>query len=236
MSKVNLLMKKIYLSDESYHLDNEDDTRRQDNITLDSKAYIFVFSGKRRCRITTGIKTTIIVLIGAVIILSTVASIAPRVEAHGVQAQLQSRFVRIQDETFSAQTLNTGDSITVSGTLQSLVNRPLRGWLSLFSESTNAGNRWEFISRDPPENIMDIPAQGTVPYSITAKALEPGIYHVHTQLNLEHIGPGLGPGQTVQVTGSPIFKPVPWGNVAYQVILIGAGLGITFATRPWQVI
>ena len=201
MSKVNLLMKKIYLSDESYHPDDEDDTRRQDNSTLDSKAYIFVFSGKRRCRVTAGIKTTIIVLIGAVIILSTVASIAPRVEAHGVQAQLQSRFVRIQDETFSAQTLNTGDSITVSGTLQSLVNRPLRGWLSLFSESTNAGNRWEFISRDPPGNIMDIPAQGTVPYSITAKALEPGIYHVHTQLNLEHIGPGLGPGQTVQVTG-----------------------------------
>jgi len=236
MSKVNLLMKKIYPSDESYHPYDEDDTRRQDNSTLDSKAYIFVFSGKRRCRVTTGIKTTIIVLIGAVIILSTVASIAPRVEAHGVQAQLQSRFVRIQDETFSAQSLNTGDSITVSGTLQSLVNRPLRGWLSLFSESTNAGNRWEFISRDPPGNIMDIPAQGTVPYSITAKALEPGIYHVHTQLNLEHIGPGLGPGQTVQVTGSPIFKPVPWGNVAYQVILIGAGLGITFATRPWQVI
>jgi methane/ammonia monooxygenase subunit B len=141
-----------------------------------------------------------------------------------VQAQLQSRFVRIQDETFSAQTVNTGDTITVSGTLQSLVNRPLRGWMSLFSESTNAGNRWEFVSRDPPGNIIDIPAQGTLPYSITAKALEPGIYHVHTQLNLEHIGPGLGP------------KPVPWGNVAYQVILIGAGLGVTFATRPWQVI
>ena len=236
MSKVNVLMQKLYPSDESYRSDDEGDTRRQGNSAPDSKAYIFVFSGKRRCRVTTGIKTTIIVLIGAVIILSTVASIAPRVEAHGVQAQLQSRFVRIQDETFSAQTLNTGDSITVSGTLQSLVNRPLRGWLSLFSESTNAGNRWEFISRDPPGNIMDIPAQGTVPYSITAKALEPGIYHVHTQLNLEHIGPGLGPGQTVQVTGSPIFKPVPWGNVAYQVILIGAGLGITFATRPWQVI
>ena len=108
--------------------------------------------------------------------------------------------------------------------------------MSLFSESTNAGNRWEFVSRDPPGNIIDIPAQGTLPYSITAKALEPGIYHVHTQLNLEHIGPGLGPGQTIQVTGSPIYKPVPWGNVAYQVILIGAGLGVTFATRPWQVI
>lgn len=193
-------------------------------------------SGKRRCRATKGIKTVLIVLIGAVIGLSTVASIAPQVEGHGVQAQLQSRFVRIQDETFSAQSLNTGDELTVSGTLQSLVNRPLRAWLSLFSESTNAGNRWEFISRDPPGNIFTIPPQETIPYTITAKALEPGIYHVHTQLNVESVGPGLGPGQTVQITGQPIFKPVPWGNVAYQVILIGAGLGITFATRPWQVI
>ena len=143
---------------------------------------------------------------------------------------------RIQDEAFSAQTLNTGDQLVVTGNLQSLVNKPLRAWLSLFSESTNAGNRWEFIARDPPGNIFDIPPQGTIPYSITAKALEPGVYHVHTQLNVEHVGPGLGPGQTIQVSGPAILKPVPWGNVAYQVILIGAGLGVTFATRPWQVI
>src|SRR5262245_15964988 len=177
-----------------------------------------------RCRVTKGTRTVIIILIGAVIGLSTIATIAPQVEGHGVQAQLQSRFVRIQDETFSAQTLNTGDTLTVSGTLQSLVNRPLRAWLSLFSESTNADNRWEFQTRDPPGNIFEIPTQSTVPYSIAAKALKPGIYHVHTQLNVEHFGPGLGPGQTVQVTGQPIFKAVPWGNVAYQVILIGAGL------------
>ena len=172
----------------------------------------------------------------AVMVLSTAFAFLPVAEGHGVQAQLQSRFVKISDESFSAQTVHTGDTITVKGTLQSLVNRPLRAWLSLFSESTNAGNRWEFIARDPPGNIFDIPPQGTIPYSLIAKALEPGIYHVHTQLNIEHIGPGLGPGQTVQVTGEPIYKPVPWGNVVYQCILIGAGLAITFATRPWQVI
>src|SRR6476469_10972763 len=175
------------------------------------------------------------IMAGTASVLALIALI-PDAQGHGVQAQLQSRLARINSEAFSAQSVHTGDTIVVTGELQSLVNRPLRGWLSLFSESTNAGNRWEFISRDPPGNIMDIPAQGTVPYSITAKALEPGIYHVHTQLNLEHIGPGLGPGQTVQVTGSPIFKPVPWGNVVYQCIVIGAGLGVTFATRPWQVI
>jgi methane/ammonia monooxygenase subunit B len=182
--------------------------------------------------------TTLIVtaVVASVMALYTAMAFIPVVEGHGVQAQLQSRFVRIQDETFSAQTLKTGDEITVSGTLQSLVNRPLRAWISLFSESTNAGNRWEFIARDPPGNVFEIPPQGTVPYELRAKALEPGVYHVHTQLNIAGVGPGLGPGQTVQVTGEAILKPVPWGNVAYQVILIGAGLGVTFATRPWQVI
>ena len=180
--------------------------------------------------------TLIVTALASVMVLSAVLALIPVVEGHGVQAQLQSRFVRIQDEAFSAQTLQTGDEITVSGTLQSLVNRPLRAWISLFSESTNAGNRWEFISRDPPGNVFEIPPQATVPYELRAKALEPGVYHVHTQLNIAGVGPGLGPGQTVQVTGEAILKPVPWGNVAYQVILIGAGLGVTFATRPWQVI
>jgi methane/ammonia monooxygenase subunit B len=184
------------------------------------------------------IKSALAVTIAIVIVMSTAVTLIPieDAEGHGVQAQLQSRFVRIQDEAFSAQTLQTGEELTVTGTLQSLVNRPLRAWISLFSESTNAGNRWEFTSRDPPGNVFEIQPQQTIPYTVTAKALEPGVYHVHTQLNVATVGPGLGPGQTVQVTGEAILKPVPWENVWYQVILIGAGLGVTFATRPWQVI
>jgi methane/ammonia monooxygenase subunit B len=185
---------------------------------------------------TSNIKIAIVALFAIVMSTSTLVAIAQTAEGHGVQAQLQSRFVRIQDEAFSAQTLNTGDELTVTGTLQSLVNKPLRAWISLFSESSNAGNRWEFLSRDPPGNIFDIAPQATIPYTLTARALEPGVYHVHTQLNIESVGPGLGPGQTIQVSGPYILKAVPWGNVAYQVILIGAGMGITFATRPWQVI
>src|SRR5215510_556253 len=181
-------------------------------------------------------KAIVLTGLAAVVVMSSAFAFMPSVEGHGVQAQLQSRFVRIQDETFSAQTLNTGDELTVSGTLQSLVNRPLRAWISLFSESTNAGNRWEFVARDPPGNVFEIPPQASIPYQVSAKALEPGVYHVHTQLNVASVGPGLGPGQTVQVTGPAILKPIPYGNVVYQCILIGAGLGVTFATRPWQVI
>jgi methane/ammonia monooxygenase subunit B len=181
-------------------------------------------------------KTLVVTALATVMVLSAFAVVFQSAEGHGVQAQLQSRFVRIDNEQFSDQTLNTGETLTVTGELKSLVNRPLRAWLSLFSESANAGNRWEFLTRDPPGNIFDIAPGATVAYSITVRALEPATYHVHTQLNIEHVGPGLGRGATVVVTGSPILKPIPYSNIVYQCVIIGAGLGVTFATKPWQVI
>jgi methane/ammonia monooxygenase subunit B len=84
--------------------------------------------------------------------------------------------------------------------------------------------------------VFDIPANGEVNYALRVKALEPGIYHLHTQLNVANIGPGLGPGQTVVVEGEPIVKPVSSANVVYQSILIAVGLGVSLATKPWQVI
>jgi methane/ammonia monooxygenase subunit B len=181
-------------------------------------------------------KTLVAIALATIIAVSVISYIIPSASAHGVQAQLQSRFVRIDNEQFSDQTLTTGEDLTVTGELTSLVNRPLRAWLSLFSESANAGNRWEFLARDPPGNIFDIPPGATIPYSITVRALEPGTYHVHTQLNVESVGPGLGRGATVSVTGEAILKPIPYSNIIYQCIIIGIGLGVTFATRPWQVI
>ena len=71
---------------------------------------------------------------------------------------------------------------------------------------------------------------------MTAKALEPGVYHVHTQLNVDKVGPGLGPGQTVVVEGDIIVKPIGWGMILYQIIMIDASYVVTFATRPWKVI
>ncbi|MEK6877121.1 MAG: methane monooxygenase/ammonia monooxygenase subunit B [Thermoproteota archaeon] len=185
-------------------------------------------------------KKLIVAALGVIVALGAVGpsigQMLQQAEAHGVQAQLQSRFVRIEDETISRQSLNTGETLTVKGTLISLVQRDIRGWISIFSESTNAGNRWEFMSRDPPGNVIDIPGNGVTDYTLVVKALEPGVYHMHTQLNLASIGPGLGPGQTVVVEGEKILKPIPYANIAYQSILIGVAYVVTFATRPWQVI
>ena len=181
-------------------------------------------------------QTIAVTIVAALTVLSTGFASIPMAHAHGVQAQLQSRFVRILDESFSAQTLHTGDTLTVTGTLQSLVNTPLRAWLSLFSDSVNAGNRWEFLARDPPGTSLQFNHNKRYHIQSLCERWSQQYIMCTLELNIEHIGPGLGPGQTVQVTGPAILKPVPWGNVAYQVVLIGAGLGVTFATRPWQVI
>ena len=186
-------------------------------------------------------KKLIVVGLSVVLALGTmgfnwVESILPTAEAHGVQAQLQSRFVRIEDESFNRQSLNTGEQLCLSGKFVSLIERDLRAWNSIFSESTNAGNRWEIQSRDPPGNVFDLDGNSVVPYQICAMALEPGVYHVHTQLNVATVGPGLGPGQTVVVDGDFIIKEIPYTNIAYQSIIIGVAYVVTFATRPWQVI
>ena len=181
-------------------------------------------------------KAVLMTSLAAVVVLSAATVVIQNAWGHGVQAQLQSRFVEIKDESFSTQNLNTGDTLEISGKLVSKVNRDLRAWVSIFSESTNAGNRWEFMARDPPGNVFDIPPNGEVPYKLTVKALEPGTYHVHTQLNVASVGPGLGPGLTIFVSGNPIIKPISVGNVVYQTVLIAIGLGISFATKPWQVI
>ena len=185
-------------------------------------------------------KKLLVFALGAVFVLGTLAPqllvMVQTAEAHGVQAQLQSRFIKIEDETFNRQSLATGETLTMSGKLVSLVERDQRGWVSLFSESTNSGNRWEIMARDPPGVVFQIPGNSITPYKVTAKALEPGVYHVHTQLNVDKVGPGLGPGQTVVVEGDIIVKPIGWGMIWYQSIMIAAAYVVTFATRPWQVI
>jgi len=185
-------------------------------------------------------KTSLVIVVGVMfafgMIAPQVTSLIQTAEAHGVQAQLQSRFIQINDETISRQSLSTGEILVLSGKLVSLVERDNRGWISLFSESTNSGNRWEIMARDPPGVVFEIQGNSVTSYSVTAKALEPGVYHVHTQLNVANVGPGLGPGTTVVVECEIIVKPIGWGMIAYKSIMIGAAYVVTFATRPWKVI
>src|SRR2546425_12361274 len=96
-------------------------------------------------------KKFIVAAIGVIVALGAIgpslAQMFQQAEAHGVQAQLQSRFVRIDDETWSKTSVKTGDTLSVSGKFVSLVNRDLRGWYTVYGDSPNAGNRWEIVAR-----------------------------------------------------------------------------------------
>ena len=57
-------------------------------------------------------KKLIVIGLGVVLAMGTlgfnwIESVLPTAEAHGVQAQLQSRFIRIEDESFNRQSLTT---------------------------------------------------------------------------------------------------------------------------------
>ncbi len=61
-------------------------------------------------------KKLIVIGLGMILALGTmgfnwVDSILPSAEAHGVQAQLQSRFIRIKDEKLTRQSMQTGEKI-----------------------------------------------------------------------------------------------------------------------------
>ena len=136
-------------------------------------------------------KKFIVAAIGVIVALGAVgpsfAQMFQHAEAHGVQAQLQSRFVRIDDETWSKQSVQTGDTLTDSGKFTSLVNRDLRGWYTVYGDSPNAGNRWEIVARDPPGNVITIPANGVVPYKLTIRGSRASsISHAYTAQHRKH--------------------------------------------------
>lgn len=159
----------------------------------------------------------------------------PSIDAHDV-LYAATTFTRIEDETFDKYHMQTGENLTIQGRITSNVEKDIRGWMSIFSESSNANNRWEIMARDPPETVFDVMGGSSVDYSITVKALTPGTYHIHSQFSIDKIGPYLGPGQTIVVQGEPIITPVQFTNIAYQLtpIAIGSMIVIAIAYYFWS--
>lgn len=146
------------------------------------------------------------ILILVVLSASTSSSFLPKsAEGHGVPEQFQGQMVRVTEEQFSDITVNTGDIVTVTGILQNQLDRDLEGLsLSINVETAVQGKSWEIVSTNPSSKTFDISAGGEVPYEMQLVALKPGVYHVHTQLNIPDEDMSLGPGQTMNVEGSPI--------------------------------
>jgi methane/ammonia monooxygenase subunit B len=125
---------------------------------------------------------------------------------HGVPEELQGKRVQVQNEQFSDNTAMTGDILTVTGELVNRENNTLSGLsLSLSIETEVPGKSWEITYRSLGGETSDVPAAGRVPFEMKIVPLKPGIYHVHTRVDIDNDKtPTLGRGQTVSVTGAPI--------------------------------
>ena len=162
-------------------------------------------------------RVLILFLLG-IVNFSCIDSVIPIADAHEVQLQpATSNIIIIENEIFDRESMQTGETLTVQGTLVNITDEDIRGWISIFSESTNTNNRWEMLARDPPDTVFEIPKNSVVKYSLSVKALEPDTYHIHTQFGIDKVGPVLGPGQTIVVQGDPIITPIPFTNIAYQL-------------------
>jgi hypothetical protein len=119
----------------------------------------------------------------------------------------QPRFGRLDDTTLSTQSLHTGDTITITGNITIMTQEHLTGKLSVHSDPGSHG-RWEVISKEPVGNLVDMPGNSEIPYSLTVKALQPGSYHLCSEIYLVGIGLFSNPNncntESVIVTGEPI--------------------------------
>jgi len=139
--------------------------------------------------------------------------------------QCSPRDFRIEDETFSRQSMQVGEPVEIQGLIVSLSQDQLQlePWavitFSDHSSITNAiakifseypkicsggkydGNlNWYFtISYDPSEEFTLEPGD-EVPYSITLIPQKSGTYHIQSAMLFDDIYRG-GPGQTVTVEG-----------------------------------
>jgi len=181
-------------------------------------------------------RVSILFLLG-IVSLSWIGSAIPVADAHDVQLQpATSNVIIIENETFDREFMQTGETLTVQGTLLNIADRDIRGWISIFSESADTNNRWEILARDPPGMVFVVPKNSDVEYSLSAKVLEPGTYHIHTAFGIDKIGPVFGPGQTIVVQGEPVIKAIPFTNIAYQLlpIVLGSMIMIAIVYYLWR--
>lgn len=127
--------------------------------------------------------------------------------AHSVEPSTQ--LLAINNETFSDQTLKTGEDQIINGEIHNLSSEPIKVSISLSAETSflNTGARWTIIKQEPEGEEISIPPSERVEYSLTARWLKPGTYHVHTALEFGSFlsaGSLLGRGVTTVVSGDPI--------------------------------
>ncbi|MDE1764366.1 MAG: hypothetical protein KGH88_09035 [Thaumarchaeota archaeon] len=156
-------------------------------------------------------KTLLAVSITGFLLSAMTFSILPDASAHGLCLPLQPRFGRLDDVAFSNHSVHTGDSILITGKLVSVLQKDQRGLFVMASTPPSHG-RWFITSTEPAGNMIDVPGNSEVPFSLTVKALQPGTYKTAPVFYLPKIGPafsmftGCNTEPVVTVVGDPLCE------------------------------
>ncbi len=152
------------------------------------------------------------ILLSIMVMLATIFSFYPA-EGEGVCTGWQQP-ARLIDTVPSTQSISTGETLTITGKIQSLTSKDLIGELAVYS-IPGASGRWDITSREP-NGVFDLPSvtreASIVPFSITIMPLLPGKYSISPVVHLLGLGMsvsilnGCNTLPTVIVSGKPLCR------------------------------
>ncbi len=174
--------------------------------------------------------------------------------------QCQAIDFRIEDETFSKQTVQVGETLDVKGSLVSIsqAQHNLKVWsvitnsdqasflydffriyfepTSICSGKSDGNINWYFqLSAHPSEEFI-LKSNDVVEYSVTLIPQKAGVYRIHSATFDGDIF-RMGPGQTIIVEGTgeetngEIFGfYIPY-SIGFILMMIALGCGIVFTHR-----
>lgn len=120
--------------------------------------------------------------------------------------------VRVENEQFSDNTVETGDIVTVTGELKNLHGEPFEVRMSIVADGSAELAPFYVEPTDDPARPGEfiLPAGASMPYSISVIALKPGTTHMHTAVLVIPEGEmggedyAYGAGQTINAIGDEI--------------------------------
>ncbi len=141
--------------------------------------------------------------------------------AYGHEIQtFKSRELRVDDETFSADKIVVGEVINIKGKLVSLDDISLLITPSVFDGMIyNLEPNWEILEVNPAKSFNLQPSE-VKEFEIKARALKPGVYHLHSEFLVYREYSIDGPGNTIVV--------FPEHITSYELNIDGEKFNITY--------
>jgi len=142
------------------------------------------------------------ILVFFLIIIFSVIIIDQNAFGHSVpNLEEQESFILISDEQFSRQSLKTGQTLTIQGTLIAKEDLNIDQPLSVYLETEKLCTDLDVFFTEPQGVIGHVNKGDKIPYQIKL-TLDAGVFHAHTLVHIESFGESLGTGVTIVVEDS----------------------------------